>query len=296
MKLTKGILQNTTKSTSKYDKKFDDSSMVMCRMKAQDNSIALKIQKNLYITVAQFQKMSKEQRKYCITKINPSFIITTLSQGFKGDWVRDILILIHALLIHWSDEEIREVCTFCKHLPCYRSAISQWLGCLGSIFGLPWFWGIFVYLLPNHHHHTPHTPPKDLCSSGMDTYMSLWGENTTHSRWDICLSHSTEAGAISPMNLTFQRSWYAHSLGKLPWNNSFPAVSCTFPIHLSTTTHVVTLKNIWGFCGFPKYWLLLIIPERIHSRVNVCEVARETKYSVHSFLTGPEVQKKLWFY
>lgn len=55
------MLQNTTKSKSKYDKKFNDSSMIMCKMKAQYNSIALKIQKNHYITVTWFQKHQKNR-------------------------------------------------------------------------------------------------------------------------------------------------------------------------------------------------------------------------------------------
>jgi len=61
--LTKGILQDTMNSKSKYEEKFNDSSMTIYRMKAQYNSVTLKLHKKDSITVTQFQKMSKQERR-----------------------------------------------------------------------------------------------------------------------------------------------------------------------------------------------------------------------------------------
>lgn len=49
MRLMKGILQNTMKSKSKYEEKFNDPSMIIYRRKAQYNSVTLKLQKNIVL-------------------------------------------------------------------------------------------------------------------------------------------------------------------------------------------------------------------------------------------------------
>lgn len=67
--LTKGTLQDTMKSKSKYKEKFNDSFMITYRMKVPYKNY-FKASEQDYITVV--QKMSKQQRRHYVTRITLS--------------------------------------------------------------------------------------------------------------------------------------------------------------------------------------------------------------------------------
>lgn len=213
--------------------------------------------------------------------LNFHIIIITFSQDFKLDLVRNTLILVpftHTL-IRWRKQSSLYILQTPTTLPVSSSTLTWlpgehlWAATLLRDFCLL---ALFICCLS--------TPLKFLCNSGMVRHFfkkvllrqsHTWaGEGKRHhSQGGVSASHIVWGWVYFTTHFTFQ-TWYVHSLDKLPWNNTIPTVSCTFCT--SQCYYSWWLKKCMPFCVFPKYWLLLIVLRRIHSKFNVYEMTGET--------------------